>query len=136
MHQLSFTVPYGALGGGRGVGDTFLHYRFQALEGSDGRTAFSPRVSLVIPTGSSSRGLGFGHPGWQVNLPFSKQVRDFYFHWNAGLTHFPSAAIDGETYSLLSPQRGRERNLASQADAQPDAGRGGRIGATGSGRRG
>ena len=102
-HQLSFTVPYASIGGASGFGDAFVHYRIQLLDGTDARPAFSPRVSLILPSGRSSRGLGSGSPGWQVNLPFSKQVRDVYFHWNAGFTHFPSPDIDGATYNLLSP---------------------------------
>ena len=102
-HQLSFTVPYVSVGSASGFGDAFVHYRIQLLDGTDGRPAFSPRVSLVIPSGRSSRGLGSGSPGWQVNLPFSKQVRDVFFHWNAGFTHFPSPEIDGTTFNLMTP---------------------------------
>jgi hypothetical protein len=51
-----------------------------------GQPAFAPRVSLIVPTGDSNRGLGDGSVGLQVNLPFSKQIGDWYWHWNAGLT--------------------------------------------------
>jgi hypothetical protein len=53
------------------------------LEGP-GRPAFSPRVSVVLPT--ASRGFGDDAAGLQFNLPFSKQTGDVYWHWNAGLT--------------------------------------------------
>jgi hypothetical protein len=102
-HQISFTLPFTATGGESGVGDLFVHYRFQAVTGGGRAPAFSPRVSLVLASGSASRGLGSGNPGWQVNLPFSKQVRDWYFHWNGGFTHFPSAESGGTTHSLFTP---------------------------------
>jgi hypothetical protein len=102
-HQISFTVPYAASGGASGFGDAFVHYRLQAVDGGGGWPAFSPRVSLVVPSGRASRGLGQGNPGWQVNLPVSKQVHDLYVHLNAGFSHFPSAEIEGATYNLLTP---------------------------------
>jgi hypothetical protein len=48
-------------------------------------------VSLVVPTGRSADGLGDGSVGLQINLPFSKRVDDFYFHWNTGVTWLPRA---------------------------------------------
>ena len=102
-HQISFTIPYVATGSATGLGDAFIHYRLQAVDGSGAFPAFSPRLSLVVPSGNSSRGLGYGNPGWQVNLPFSKQVRDLYLHWNVGFTHFPSVEIDDAEYNLFTP---------------------------------
>jgi hypothetical protein len=94
-HQFSYTVPYE--GGGRmsGLGDAVISYRLQALTESTRSPAFSPRVSLVVPTSSGS-----SDPGWQVNLPFSKQVGDAYVHLNAGFTRIadtstPSVAASG-----------------------------------------
>jgi hypothetical protein len=86
------------------VGDLVVHYRWQAIDGEGAAPAFSPRVSLIVPSGSVSRGLGQGYPGWEINLPFSKQIRDIYFHWNAGLTHFPGVTVDGREYDLLTPR--------------------------------
>lgn len=103
-HQISYTVPYSAVGGQPGVGDALVHYRIAIFKGDDARPAFSPRVSLIVPSGSASRGLGNGHAGWEVNLPFSKQVRDVYFHWNGGFTHFPAARVEGGDASLLTPR--------------------------------
>jgi hypothetical protein len=70
------------------------------------RPAFSPRLSLILPTGSddfTQESLGF-----QVNLPVSKQRGDLYLHGNAGFTWYPRAdpqpAIDNsDRASLLSP---------------------------------
>jgi DtxR family Mn-dependent transcriptional regulator len=76
-------------------------------EEGPGRPAFSPRVSLVAPSGSSARGLGGGSPGVQVNLPFSKQARDVFWHWNAGFTWLPFADAN------LGVGRRAEANLFS-----------------------
>jgi len=103
-HQLSYTVAFGGASSGSGIGDVLLHYRLQLWSESPGRPAFSPRVSLVFPTGDAAKGLGGGSPGWEVNLPFSKQVRDLYFHWNAGFTHLPSAEGAAAEHSLLTPR--------------------------------
>jgi DtxR family transcriptional regulator, Mn-dependent transcriptional regulator len=102
-HQFSYTLPYAASGGASGIGDVLINYRWQALMESAGMPAFSPRVSLVMPSGNSDNGLGNGGLGWQVNLPFSKQAGDVYFHWNAGFTHLPLAESGDTERSLLSP---------------------------------
>jgi hypothetical protein len=102
-HQLSYTLSAGNAAAGSAVGDTLINYRLQVTDEGRGRPAFSPRVSLIVPTGSRRRSLG-GDVGWQMNLPFSKQRGDMYFHWNAGLTHRPRAAVDGTSYNLVSPQ--------------------------------
>jgi DtxR family Mn-dependent transcriptional regulator len=88
-HQLSFSVPFLGGGGTSGLGDILVNYRFQALREGTGRPAFAPRASLILPTGDEDDGLGSGVVGFQVNLPFSKQVEDWYFHWNAGVTWLP-----------------------------------------------
>jgi DtxR family Mn-dependent transcriptional regulator len=103
-HQLSYTVAHSRTDASAGFGDALLHYRFQLWDETARRPAFSPRVSLVLPTGNASRGLGDGSAGWEVNMPFSKQVRDLYFHWNAGFTHLPSADGASATHSLLTPR--------------------------------
>jgi DtxR family Mn-dependent transcriptional regulator len=104
-HQFSYTLSWLSGGGTTGFGDTLINYRYQALLDGPGRPAFSPRLSVILPTGSSVRGLGMGSPGLQVNLPFSKQMNDISWHWNAGFTWFsgvesPRPEID---VSLMSP---------------------------------
>ena len=94
-HQFSYTVPSLGADGYAGVGDVMLNYRWQATMETAGRPAFSPRVSFILPTGNATRGLGDGGPGWQVNLPVSKQLGGVYLHWNGGFTHTPAADIDG-----------------------------------------
>jgi hypothetical protein len=79
-HQASFTVPV-ALDNFT-LGKVLLNYRFQArLEDAAG-PAFSPRLSLILPTGPDD-GYRWGA---QVNLPVSRQYGDWYVHANAGLT--------------------------------------------------
>ena len=90
-HQFSYTMTWFHSDGPSGLGDTLINYRYQAMVEGPGRPAFSPRVSLVLPTGSVDRGLGQGSAGLQFNLPFSKQRNDLYWHWNAGLTWLPRA---------------------------------------------
>jgi hypothetical protein len=96
-HQLSYTLSAESVASKAGFGDVYLNYRFQALEEGAGRPAFSPRVSLIVPSGRQSAGGGEG--GIQINLPFSKQHGDFYLHWNGGFTWLPR----GERVDLLSP---------------------------------
>lgn len=85
-HQFSYTIAWMEAEGHNGAGDTLLNYRYQALIEGPGRPAFAPRASLVLPTGNTTHGFGAGSFGLQVNLPFSKQTGDVYWHWNAGLT--------------------------------------------------
>ena len=90
-HQLSYTLAFADTGARSGFGDTLVNYRYQASTEGPGRAAFSPRLSLILPTGNSNAGLGGGSVGLQANLPVSKQVRDWYLHWNGGLTWLPGA---------------------------------------------
>lgn len=71
QHQFSVTIPLQSANDATGFGDVALNYRYQALEGSSGRMAFAPRLSMLVPTGSSSCGLGSGAAGVQMNLPVS-----------------------------------------------------------------
>jgi hypothetical protein len=87
-HQLSYTVPVlHADGSGTGLGDVLLNYRYQLV--GDGETALhvSPRLSLIVPTGSQDEGRGTGSVGLQTNLPVSYVLNDaLVTHWNAGFT--------------------------------------------------
>ncbi|MDB6056432.1 MAG: hypothetical protein JWO95_276 [Verrucomicrobiales bacterium] len=105
-HQFSYTVPYGFVWGegqsANGVGDVLLHYRYQAYLDTNSLTAFSPRMSLVLPTGAFDKGFGNHTLGYQWNLPFSTTFRDRWFlHLNAGLTYLPGAGAQ-PTRDLLS----------------------------------
>lgn len=102
MHQLSYTVPFDGGNGGAHLGGVLLNYRFQALTEGRGRPAFSPRLSLVLPTGRADD--AGDRPGLQVNLPLSKQVGDVYVHANAGVTWLHGAPLGGSTANLTSSQ--------------------------------
>lgn len=90
QHQVSVTVPASNPGE---PGDVLLNYRFQAMgAGGTGRTAFAPRLSLVVPTGDHAAGMGRGALGVQINLPLSLDVSpQFTLHANAGGTLTPGA---------------------------------------------
>lgn len=84
-HQFSYTVPLNQAGNGVGIGDIALNYRYQAFISE--KWAASPRVSLLVPTGSSSRGRGTGGIGVQVALPLSVTLsKKFVSHSNIGGT--------------------------------------------------
>lgn len=104
-HQVSYTIPFASTDIGAGFGDTYIHYRLQLLDGGDGRPAFSPRVSLILPSGSVSKAIGQGSPGWEVNLPFSQQIGNLFVHWNAGFTQVPAAIGDDDLeHDLFTPR--------------------------------
>src|SRR5688572_27661887 len=73
-----------------GWGDTFLNYRYQLLLEDDcsWQPAIAPRLSVILPTGDEDRGLGVGEVGYQFNLPISKELEHFAWHFNAGTTIF------------------------------------------------
>jgi len=95
-HQLSYTLVAlhaGAFpGSGAGIGDVFLNYRYQLVGSGDTRVAFSPRLSLIFPTGDVTQGRGSGSLGLQTNLPLSVVLnRKLVTHWNLGATFLPDA---------------------------------------------
>ena len=95
-HQLSYTVPWTFINDAghkvEGVGDVLLNYRYQWKLDETTLTGVSPRLSVVIPSGSVKRGLGDGILGWQAALPVSTTVGDRWFlHANAGLSWLPRA---------------------------------------------
>ena len=102
-HQLSYTLPFQDHSGrSTGIGDVLINYRYQATMEGPGMPAFSPRLSLILPTESS----GDDSIGLQVNLPISKQRGDFYFHGNGGLTWLPRAKGLDDRVSLMTPHVG------------------------------
>jgi hypothetical protein len=91
-HQLSYTLPVrdvnSELAAAVGLGDVALNYRYQAVGDSSSKVAFAPRLSLLVPTGKWSDGLGTGGVGLQLNLPLSWAWSSrVVTHWNAGITH-------------------------------------------------
>jgi hypothetical protein len=91
-HQLSYTIPFSRLDTARGLNDVLLNYRYQLLEEGERRPAVSPRISLILPTGSDVDGLGDGTTGLQINVPLSKQLGRFYVHANGGVTWLADAS--------------------------------------------
>lgn len=89
-HQFSVTVPLQGTEGADGFGDVAVNYRYQALADMNG-VAFAPRLSLLVPTGSSSRGLGAGSTGLQMNMPVSIAFGRLVTHSNLGATWIPRA---------------------------------------------
>ncbi len=63
----------------------------------------------MLPTGDVFRLRGSGSAGLQVNLPFSKQTGNWYWHWNGGFTWLPKAdafvdnPTDDRRVDLMSP---------------------------------
>lgn len=95
-HQASFTLPLQneeeSVGGGAGVGDIALHYRYMLAGAEGGAIAAAPRLSVLLPTGDAQRGRGAGGAALQVNLPISLTLsRALVAHTNAGATLTPAA---------------------------------------------
>jgi hypothetical protein len=100
-HQFSFTIPYFLDYGpnNNGVGDIMLNYRYQAVD--EPGFAFSPRISLIHPTGNNTKGFGNGTTGIQFNLPISKRFgNEFAAHGNAGMTYLPNAKLHGSAVTF------------------------------------
>jgi hypothetical protein len=98
-HQLSFTIPL-LNAGETGLGDILLNYRYQAVYRD--RFAFSPRFSLILPTGNWHKNLGSGVLGYQLSLPFSYLISTkIVSHYNLGITITPLARnADGSKSNL------------------------------------
>jgi hypothetical protein len=83
QHQISYTLPFSGGAINTAFDNIGVNYRYQALEEGPGRPAFTPRFSVIFNT---RRDDAAEDVDLQINLPFSKQAGDFYFHWSAGLT--------------------------------------------------
>ncbi|MEO6525357.1 MAG: transporter [Gemmatimonadaceae bacterium] len=85
--QLSYTVPLQSNESSSGLGDVAINYRRQLLGKDEEPIWFSPRLSVILPTGSVRNGRGAGGPGVQVNFPLSITVDPgLVTHWNIGGT--------------------------------------------------
>lgn len=98
-NQLSYTLssvrPGAFASHGPGMGDALINYRYQVLGSGDTRVAFAPRLSLILPSGNSGFGRGYGGTGVQSNLPLSVVLLPkLVSHWNAGATVVPRARND------------------------------------------
>jgi hypothetical protein len=100
-HQLSATIPFaqveGDAGAARGLGDISLNYRYQVSGIDGGPVAVAPRLTLIVPTGRASDGLGAGATSIQAMLPASIKVGDkLVMHLNAGFTRVGHASSIAE----------------------------------------
>lgn len=102
LHQFSYSIPFSKvtqrendllLSEAEGVGDIMLNYRLQVADGEGGSLAFAPRFSVILPSGDEEEGFGNGEVGYQVNLPFSKQLEKSAYHFNAGFTVTPDVKV-------------------------------------------
>jgi hypothetical protein len=101
LHQLGFTLPVSRVDDGLaasvGVGDLLVNYRYQAVGSPATKVALAPRLSIALPTGDASRGLGAGHFWAELNLPTSFTLSPtLVSHWNAGV----SAVVLDQTLSF------------------------------------
>jgi hypothetical protein len=110
-NQFSYTLPLqSSAGSGASIGDAAINYRRQILGHDEDPVWLSPRLSLVLPSGSARKGTGAGGPGVQLNLPLSVRVNTaLVTHWNAG------ASIT-RARSALGP-RGTVRSVSAGASA-------------------
>jgi len=96
-HQLSYTIPINRVSDPSrttGLGDILLNYRYQAI--LKDKVAFSPRLSIILPTGDYKDGLGTDSVGIQANLPLSLEIGDnVVTHWNLGATYTPNSKEPG-----------------------------------------
>ena len=88
-HQLSYTLPRSTTGVDRGFGDTLINYRYQALIEGPGRPAFSPRASLILPTGDATSSGHRDRRACRSTCRSASRRGDSYWHWNAGFTWLP-----------------------------------------------
>lgn len=113
QHQLSVTASVNESGNyrtyGPGWGDTAINYRYQLVGSGETRLAIAPRLSMLLPTGDSGAGRGYGGWGLQTNLPVSLQLNRYLVtHWNAGVTWIPSARDAQHNHAtLVNPNLGQ-----------------------------
>jgi hypothetical protein len=90
-HQISYTIAYQSLHRRlSGLGDALVNYRYQ-LCGEKDWCWIAPRISIILPTGKSTEGLGSGVVGVQLSLPASKRwTNAFVSHVNIGATILPN----------------------------------------------
>lgn len=90
-HDAGFTIPVTIFEqSGDGLGDIFLDYRYHLIK--EKTLNIAPRFSLILPTGSVRKNLGYDSVGFQNNWAISLYWnRHFATHWNIGTTLLPYA---------------------------------------------
>ena len=107
-------------------GDVLLNYRYQALMEGPGRPAFSPRVSLILPTGDATTARATGRrpavqPAVQqaarrLLLPLERRASP-----GCRRPRRRTSTATSDANLLVAVPR-RQRDLPAAADVQPDAG--------------
>jgi len=118
-HQLSYSISYQTIAAAdsttarvAGLGDLYITYRPMISDGSQWAMCI-PRLTLILPTGKSSDGLGGGAFGLQLAIAVTKRIsRGLVTHYNIGSTTFFQrdryASVNGE-HKLVY-----ERNVSDQ----------------------
>jgi hypothetical protein len=110
-HQLA--VSWGALsgedGGGAGVADVDVAWRWQATGDEEAAVAIAPELALTLPVGDASKGRGEGGVVAEVELPASFAFAErFLTHVNLGLSWGPAVrASDGGFGPLVGVRLGQ-----------------------------
>jgi hypothetical protein len=92
-HQFSYDIPYVVRSPGaiNGIGNVTLNYRYQLLNKENG-IAVTPRISISLPIGNESNHLCSDHVGYEVAVPMSKRLSDWFIaHFNCGISVVPNA---------------------------------------------
>ena len=92
-HQFSYSIPVqrAAIGGLTGIGDVGVHYRYQLLGMSGGATYLAPRLTVLLPTGDASLGMGAGGTTFEALVPLTLERRALSFNANLGGSITPRA---------------------------------------------
>lgn len=114
-HQLSYSLNYirkeSTTGGEAksGFGDMSISYR-PSLMSEKQWMMLAPRLTLILPTGNASQGLGQGGLGGQVNVAITKRIsKRVITHYNIGYTFIHRA--DYYRDDLSNPVLKYQRNL-------------------------
>ncbi len=85
-NQISYAVPVLHGGGdGTGLGDVALEYRYQLFLKK--RFAMAPAFAVSFPTGDYKKGMGYGTYGFELRIPVSIDLSDYF------VTHLNAAAV-------------------------------------------
>ena len=111
LNQLSLTLELGGTGpkGRPEPGDTLVNWRYQAVgRGGKGWLFVTPRVSVVLPTGSVSSGTSRGAIGLQFAVAISMEpTRCVALHLLGETTITPSARTsDGRFWTAVDVRAG------------------------------
>lgn len=114
-HQFSYSLNYSLMepaDGSKaknGFGDMYISYR-PSLMDENQWMMLAPRITLILPTGNSSQGLGQGGWGGQLNVAITKRLsRQLITHYNFGTTFIHNADYYQDTPA--EPVLTYQRNL-------------------------